>query len=287
MGDTLSSPNTEKETSRDENERIRYGASAMQGWRRGMEDAHTTILNLPKVKGNAFFAVYDGHCGAPVAEFCGKNMQVHLEKNANYLKGEYTQALHETFLLMDELLKDDEDMKHTRAGCTAVATLITKDKIYTSNAGDSRAILITPDQKVVELSHDHKPFNEQERERIEAAGGFVMLGRVNGNLALSRAIGDFDFKNAQGVDPKEQAVTADPEVTVEDIRPGTQHLVIACDGIWDVKSNEDVAKFVHEGLKKTDDLGEICEELMTDCLAAEPGGLGCDNMSVIILELKG
>ena len=44
------------------------------------------------------------------------------------------------------------------------------------------------------LSTDHKPMDTLERERIEAAGGFVEFNRVNGNLALSRALGDFVFK---------------------------------------------------------------------------------------------
>lgn len=44
------------------------------------------------------------------------------------------------------------------------------------------------------LSFDHKPNNELETKRIEAAGGWVMFNRVNGNLALSRALGDYIFK---------------------------------------------------------------------------------------------
>lgn len=47
---------------------------------------------------------------------------------------------------------------------------------------------------VVPLSYDHKPNNEMETKRIEAAGGWVMFNRVNGNLALSRALGDYIFK---------------------------------------------------------------------------------------------
>ena len=44
------------------------------------------------------------------------------------------------------------------------------------------------------MSFDHKPDNEEEKKRVEAAGGYVGNGRVNGNLSLSRALGDFDYK---------------------------------------------------------------------------------------------
>ena len=66
-------------------------------------------------------------------------------------------------------------------------------ELWCANAGDSRCVaglggVARP------LSTDHKPMDTLERERIEAAGGFVEFNRVNGNLALSRALGDFVFK---------------------------------------------------------------------------------------------
>lgn len=81
------------------------------------------------------------------------------------------------------------------AGCTSTVVLITKDTIYCANAGDSRACLATKKGKVIELSHDHKPDNEGELKRVKAAGGFVEDGRVQGVIAVSRAIGDWEYKN--------------------------------------------------------------------------------------------
>ena len=80
-------------------------------------------------------------------------------------------------------------------GCTACLCLITGTEIYCSNSGDSRAILVTRDDRVIELSHDHKPENDGETKRIKAAGGFVEDNRVNGVIAVSRAIGDWEYKN--------------------------------------------------------------------------------------------
>lgn len=70
-----------------------------------------------------------------------------------------------------------------------------------------------------------------EKARIQAAGGFVDFGRVNGNLALSRAIGDFEFKKSAELSPEQQIVTAYPDVTIHEISDDDEFLVIACDGI--------------------------------------------------------
>lgn len=82
------------------------------------------------------------------------------------------------------------------------------------------------------LSFDHKPTNQGETSRIVAAGGFVEFGRVNGNLALSRALGDFDFKQNSNLDPEQQIVTADPDITVHEATPEDEFVVLACDGAF-------------------------------------------------------
>ena len=73
--------------------------------------------------------------------------------------------------------------------------LITDDSIYCANSGDSRSCLSTKSGKCVELSWDHKPDNDGELKRVKAAGGFVEDGRVQGVIAVSRAIGDWEYKN--------------------------------------------------------------------------------------------
>lgn len=69
-----------------------------------------------------------------------------------------------------------------------------------------------------------------EKARITAAGGFVDFGRVNGNLALSRAIGDFEFKKSADLSPEQQIVTAFPDVVTHEVTNDDEFLVIACDG---------------------------------------------------------
>lgn len=54
---------------------------------------------------------------------------------------------------------------------------------------------------------------------------------MNGNLALSRAIGDFEFKKSADLPPEQQIVTALPDVTTHELGEDDEFLVIACDGM--------------------------------------------------------
>lgn len=100
-------------------------------------------------------------------------------------------------------------------GTTACVVLVTKDKIYCTNSGDSRAVLCK-NGKAVALSFDHKPQNPDETARIEKSGHFVEDDRVDGNLALSRAIGDFQYKDKPTLKAEDQAVTCNPDITTTD-----------------------------------------------------------------------
>jgi len=85
------------------------------------------------------------------------------------------------------------------AGCTANVVLITPSKIICANAGDSRSFIRLFDDTTEALSEDHKPDDPKESSRIAAAGGYVAEGRVNGNLNLSRAIGDLEYKRDNSI----------------------------------------------------------------------------------------
>ena len=82
-----------------------------------------------------------------------------------------------------------------------------------ANAGDSRAVMCRAGGKTLALSFDHKPQSDIEMNRITNAGGFVnQFGRVNGNLNLSRSIGDLKYKQGPGVEPPAQIITAEPDI---------------------------------------------------------------------------
>lgn len=137
------------------------------------------------------------------------------------------------------------------------------------------------------LSYDHKPVDPKESQRIIDAGGFVEFGRVNGNLALSRAIGDFEFKQNANLPAEEQAVTCLPDVIEHIIAEDDEFFVLACDGIWDCMTNQQVVSYVRHHLAEKTKLQDICEQMMEHCLApdSDGGGVGCDNMSVMIVAI--
>jgi protein phosphatase 2C family protein 2/3 len=248
-----------------------------------MEDAHTCDLKLEDAPDNfAFFAVYDGHCGQNIAKYCGENLHKKLVRDPAFTSENYEEAIKNAFLGIDDDLQHDPVLQKDGSGCTAVVALLTETEIYCGNAGDSRCVL-SSDGKAIPLSHDHKPNNETELKRIQQAGSFVSSGRVNGNLALSRAIGDFDFKQNKSIAAADQAISAKPDVTTHTITPQDEFIVLACDGIWDVMSNEDLVQFVRHRLTETQDLALICENVFDKCLAPQAPGVGCDNMTMILV----
>lgn len=245
-------------------------------------------------------------------------------KLKSYKDGDYGQALKETFIRMDELMKTPmvkkELQKYTNdknddggmagiagfsmgseadiansVGCTACVCIITKDEVICANSGDSRAVLAKKGV-AVEMSYDHKPDNPEEKERITKAGGFVEENRVKGMLNLSRALGDLEYKLDADLDVEDQMITCVPDIKVEKIDKNTEFLIIACDGIWDCMTNQEAVDYVKEQastLKKKSGssfkLSFIIEKMFEKIIAediAASGGLGCDNMTCTVISIN-
>ena len=145
--------------------------------------------------------------------------------------------------------------------------------------------------KVVPLSYDHKPINKEEKDRIVNAQHFVQIERVDGTLAVSRAIGDHQFKNRNNIPWNLQAVTANPDILTFDRTNEDLFIINACDGIWDCLSNKEACMKVKE-YKKTLKIGEpesqISHQILDDILAPEVDNdaLGTDNMTCIVSYFK-
>jgi serine/threonine protein phosphatase PrpC len=175
------------------------------------------------------------------------------------------------------------------SGCTAVVALLRDNKhLYVANAGDSRCV-VCRQGKAIDMSIDHKPEDELERNRIEKAGGEVTKdGRVNNGLNLSRAIGDHAYKTKKELPLEEQMITSYPDVKYLEIDAQKDtFMVLACDGIWNFMSSQEVCDYIQERLDAVGGytkLSQICEELFMHCLApdSEGDGTGCDNMTCII-----
>uniref|UniRef100_A0A669D5E1 Protein phosphatase 1G n=1 Tax=Oreochromis niloticus TaxID=8128 RepID=A0A669D5E1_ORENI len=179
------------------------------------------------------------------------------------------------------------------SGTTAVVALIRGKQLIVANAGDSRCV-VSERGKAVDMSYDHKPEDEVELARIKNAGGKVTMdGRVNGGLNLSRAIGDHFYKRNKSLPPEEQMISAMPDVKVLTLNEDHDFMVIACDGIWNVLSSQEVVDFISERIKpdqngKTRALSLIVEELLDHCLAPDTSGdgTGCDNMTCVIVTFR-
>uniref|UniRef100_A0A8C6T339 Protein phosphatase 1A n=1 Tax=Neogobius melanostomus TaxID=47308 RepID=A0A8C6T339_9GOBI len=294
MGAFLDKPKMEKYNSHGEGNSLRYGLSSMQGWRVEMEDAHTAVIGLPHgLDLWSFFAVYDGHAGSQVAKYCCEHLLEHITTNSDFQTALQENAsvdsvkngIRTGFLQIDEHMRTISEKKHgvDRSGSTAVGVLISPTHVYFINCGDSRA-LQSRAGAVHFFTQDHKPNNPLEKERIQNAGGSVMIQRVNGSLAVSRALGDFDYKCVHGKGPTEQLVSPEPEVyAIERCEAEDEFIILACDGIWDVMANEQLCDFVRSRLEVTDDLERVSNEILDTCLYKGSR----DNMSVVLVCFSG
>lgn len=180
----------------------------------------------------------------------------------------------------------------TQAGCTALVAVLSGIDLWVANAGDSRAVLCGRGGRALPLSFDHKPGEPGEAARIRAAGGFVAavggVARVNGSLALSRAIGDLAYKDPARPPPA-QVITAEPDVRHCVLSPGDAFLLLACDGVWDVLTSQGAVDVVRAALAAPGGSPSTAAHALVDaCLSPDPRasrGAGCDNMTAAVVLL--
>ena len=213
---------------------LTYGASHMRGLRPTMEDADSCALSLHQSPRHALFGVFDGHGGSGAARFAADAIAVELGTKLAANDGddvtdpEQVSLLH-TFAELDQTILANSDI-HQSGACALVALLSRADAdidgsggagagagrpttIHVANCGDSRAVLgRKAGLPALALSRDHKPNDDVERARVEAAGGEVVsvtyeqpgeerpvsVDRINGRLAVARALGNVRYKVSTG-----------------------------------------------------------------------------------------
>ena len=278
---------------------VEFGLYDAPGWRVVMEDAHCVYSPVPDAPHWALFGLFDGHGGSFTGKYAANHLlNIFCKTDAWHAKTSQVQVLAEglttTFGELDKQLSvvprmmwnGSAETTFDTSGATALACLVTPTHVLVANCGDSRAVLFQSEGgewHAAPLSHDQKPDNPAERARIEAAGARVENGRVNGNLAVARAIGDFQFKQSPGP-PSEQPVCAVPEVSVHERTKKDQCVLLACDGVYDVMSNEEIAAFLHPLLSdmKPVTLAAASYALVQNCLKLNSG----DNMSAILVNAR-
>lgn len=244
-----------------------------------MEDAHLYLQDFNNVPGQGYFAIFDGHAGKFAAEWCRDNMNRILSEELNVCPHmDVREVMRNAFLKADEQLEAESRSAGVRSGCTAVTSLIRLESddsdqnksrrrvLYTANVGDARSVLCRGG-KAIRLTYDHKGSDEFESKRITEKGGFLLNSRVNGVLAVTRSLGDFSIK---------EFVVGTPFTTSIDMCDEDQFLIVACDGLWDVVSDQDAVNFV----SKYSDAQEAAENLLQHALK----NFSTDNTSVMIVR---
>jgi serine/threonine protein phosphatase PrpC len=255
-----------------------------------MEDAHIVIPSLsarfPEV---ALFGVFDGHSGEAAALYLAEELPQRvslLEDPTNEEQlGKCVQQLDADFC-------KNAKVRGQGSTCTFCIVFPCKEKkghfeVIAVNVGDSRSFLVHPDGTIQSLTEDHKPDLPAEEARIRAAGGFVHVSRVDGQLAMSRAIGDWSYKSNPNLAADQQKVIAVPQIT-RNIASTSDVLVICCDGLVEQMSSEEAGKRFRENLltqraeTKQEDLAQACYDLNLLSLAKNSK----DNHSVMAIAFE-
>ncbi|POM71873.1 Protein phosphatase 2C [Phytophthora palmivora] len=289
MSRFLAEPITTKESATYSAPGMAIGKASMQGWRDTMEDVDIVEIPMhPDVPDTTCVAVFDGHGGPSVSTYIAEKIVGAITATDTFKKDHKSPeslavALCEGFMAADDMLKEDPEFATScdEVGSTGLFAIITPKDIVCANVGDSRCIMSNAKiPEVLQLSVDHKPDLEFEKQRIVAAGGTVFRGRVCGGVAVSRSFGDLWFKRNAELKPHQQLVTSEPCVRVQRRDPADEFLVLCCDGIYDVMSNDQLRKFIRSKLKNgVKNPKEISEMLLDECLAKGSR----DNMSAVIV----
>jgi len=236
-------------------------------WRKSMEDSHVIQAPFMGDPSAGFFAVYDGHGGKEAADMASCELHRFLEME---LEPGKNGSVRESFVKAYERMDDRLKLDALYMGATAVTCLIRSEdgtrRLYAANAGDARAVLCR-DGKAIRLTKDHKASDEEEQKRVQESGGWVSMNRVHGVLAVSRALGDHAMK---------QSVISEPHFWEDELTDEDTFLIIACDGLWDVCSDQDSVDLV----KDIQDAQAMSGKLMQ--MALDKGGK--DNISIMVVR---
>lgn len=216
---------------------MKFAHVTAKGVRPTNEDAHYAPKRLQSIN---LFGIFDGHGGADVSKYLAKTLIPQLRKSKRDLgKSSYWVK---TFEKVNE--KIEKNAKLRDQGSTAVICCLEGKRLLVANTGDSRAVLCRHGL-AIPLSKDHKPDSFEEGNRIKALGGRVTkpygVARIAG-LSVSRSFGDFDCK---------PYVVASPDVVKMRLTKKDQFIVMACDGLWDVVSNQEAIDEVMRGTMET------------------------------------
>jgi len=261
---------------------------SLKGKRPANEDRHDIKINLDGKDINKapinFYAVYDGHGGKFVSKFLNDHMsQCFTDNRVEYpLKKSFVKKVYD---FMQNELRTKHTAYSTNAGSTCLIVLHYRqdnsEYLNVLNTGDSRSIICRNNIGMA-LTKDHKPNWPEENIRIRSLGGNIIYDgydwRIN-DLSVSRAFGDITA---------EPFVTCMPDIFRYKLLDEDKFIVLACDGLWDVFTNQDVVNFILDNCydmvtgTRINKHVNIAKKLAE--LAIQRGTT--DNVSIVIVFLK-
>ncbi|OQS03452.1 phosphatase 1E [Thraustotheca clavata] len=296
-----------------------YGATSLLGKRSRLEDVICCIPEYHRPH-QSIYALFDGHDGDAAALYAREKLPLYLH-NHPLFESDWRAACHDVFVRLDnEFLASPR----ATAGTTASLVVLRGNKLLTANAGDSKAV-ISNAGKAEDIIKKQTPERADEMERITKAGGWVNIDkelhmsklhqmdlndpyiqqkaervvqlieiyRVNGELSVSRAIGDIDYKRPNEYKfwmypedhPRiftDRLLIPDPEFQELEITPNMEFLVLACDGLWDTITSQEAVDIVRSKVKLAWSMQDISYYLAE--LAIRSGSM--DNVTVVITMLN-
>ena len=262
---------------------------SLQGRRNQNEDTHFTLNNIDGKINNInkinLLCVFDGHGGKCVSQYLRTNLPLELLKNQNTntynIKTHSIKSFNNIFNSIQQSLimnhpKVVQYCGSTACVCIHYITNKNRHKLWVLNVGDTRIVKCNKYNIAEQLSLDHKPNEPDEKIRIESMGGKVYrdtegVYRIK-NLSLSRAFGDLDCV---------PYVTHIPSIYNPNINNGDKFIILACDGLWDVLSNQDAVEFVNTLLNNNNYKGNIAKDIAEYAYNKK----SLDNITVIVYLL--
>ncbi len=283
------------------NKRFHVGMAAVEGTRGYMQDRHAIILNQGEGKGPSidFVGVFDGHGpnGGIIADHIARKLPETVMQKFNNNSGESNKENGEDLFkshISSSHVQVDTNMKNEpfvvtqdgmTGGSTAASLWIKDGYIYSANVGDSR-ILLCVDGKTKCLTQVHTPKKESELVRISQAGYQVQGDRVGNVLAVSRAFGDYEFKD-DNLPPDKQSVTVVPDINLEKLPEKFDFILLGSDGLFDYLTDEAIARYVCKKRARGYSLEKICGRVLNQLENAQTCFGNCprelDNITMILV----
>ena len=239
------------------------------------QDNYFIIKDINNELNNYFIGVCDGHgkYGEEVSSFISLNLSENLKKNILNSKIDINKSpiesiskiITKTFIETNSSLINNSNIDISSSGCTCSSILLTQNNLISINLGDSRCILgrFNPENNswsCINLTRDHKPTEEDEKERIIKKGGNISKGKdefgnsggimriwkTDGNigLALTRSFGD-EIMSKVGV-------ICEPEIKQFFLGKDDKFIIIGTDGLWEYISSEECVNMVKDFFLKND-----------------------------------